>query len=133
MSLLSRTGHVLATASFGVAGTLIVGVPTAAALLAATAAFLRGLGSLREEEQTPPEQPSLVGKNVQLLSPYNLIAITTKNLLIFAGLSAVLAVAAHKGLSCFGFGRKVLGDASWLVRNVLPVQFAAPTLFGLRK
>jgi hypothetical protein len=134
-SLVSRTGNFLATAGLGVAGTLIVGVPTAAALLSATAAFLRGLGSLREEEQTTPQRPGFVGRNVQLLSPFNQIELTTKNLLIFAGLSTVLAMVAHKGLTCFGFGRRVLSDTSYLVGYFLPVTFKAPNFkfFGLCK
>jgi hypothetical protein len=130
MSLVSNTYHGIVKTGLGVAGTLIVGVPTGAALLSASAAVLRLLGKLREEEQQT-EPSGLLRRNVELLSPYNQVKITTSNLLAFAAFSAVLAVVAHKGLSCFGFGRRVLGDTSWLVRNVLPVQFAAPTFFGL--
>lgn len=136
----SGAAQVIGRTASGIAGSAPVAIPTFVAGLATFALVARGLSNMSGIDLTKgrPADKNFVTRNIIYCSPFSLIkdndkGLTTGFLVKIASVAAVMAVAIYKGASCCAYGNKALNDASWLLRNALPMQLAKPTLFGLSK
>jgi hypothetical protein len=121
---LGNVAHGLGRTLSGTAGFAIVAVPASIAMLSVATLAARGFSKLTTLDAHKDIKESPVGIFTKFES---------MTLFKFAVGSALFSAAAYKGANCCGFGSKVLNNASWLMRNVLPIQLASPTCFGFCK
>jgi hypothetical protein len=107
----------------GTAGIAIVAVPASIAVLSVATLVARGFANVE----------ALDNKEVKESPLGSLTKYQSSTLFKWAVGSALFAAAAYKGANCCAFGSKVLNNASWVMRNVLPIQLASPTCFGFCK
>lgn len=125
---LCKLGHGLGVAATGVLGTAAVAVPASLAVLAVATLAARGLSNATGKDLSTDE------KNKKINNPLTALTYSsTASLAKWAAGSAVFAIAAYKGAEFCKWGRLALDNSSWLLRNVLPIQLAAPTFLGFRK
>lgn len=119
-----NVGQGLVKTFSGTAGTAVVAVPASIAVLSVATLIARGISNLTGTEASKEIKKSPLGIFTN---------IETLDLCKWAAGSALFAAAAYKGANCCAFGSQVLNNASWLMRNVLPIQLASPTCFGFCK
>lgn len=122
--LLGNVAQGLGRTLSGTAGTAFVAVPASIAVLSVATLVARGFSNVTTVDTSKELKESPVG----CLTRYQ-----TATLCKWAAGCALFAAAAYKGANCCAFGSKVLNNASWLMRNVLPIQLASPTCFGFCK
>ncbi|MBS0649374.1 MAG: hypothetical protein JSS10_09155 [Verrucomicrobia bacterium] len=120
---LCKLGHGLAA----VATTTLVAVPASLAVLSVATLAARGLSYLTGKDFTKPEKGNHQYNPLTVLTDFESMTLAK-----WAAGSAVFAIAAYKGAACCHWGKHALTNSSWLLRNVLPIQLAAPTFFGFR-
>jgi hypothetical protein len=121
MAFLGNVAQGLGRTLSGTAGTALVAVPASIAVLSVATLVARGLSNLTTVDASKEIKKTPLG----IFS-----TIETLELSKWAAGCALFAVAAYKGANCCAFGSKVLNNASWVMRNVLPIQLASPTCFG---
>jgi len=109
----------------GSVGVAAIVVPASISVLSVATLAARGFSNLTGMDLT---------QEVKRTTPLGVFTnLPTKTLYKWAAGSALFAMAAYKGASCCTWGSKVLAHTSWTLKNVLPIQLAAPTFFGLCK
>ena len=122
-AFLGNVGQGLVKTLSGTAGTAVVAVPASIAVLSVATLVARGFSNLETFNR----------KEVKDSPLGSMTKFDSTTLCKWAVGSALFAAAAYKGANCCAFGRQVLNNASWVMRNVLPLQLAAPTCFGFCK